>query len=106
MNEKVFIASPLRKRSLEEANCELEYAKLASRDTLINYEQNPFSPILLIPHYVKENDLFEQVMFDWIGNMDRLVVYQDRGITDQMKQMVQCAEYHRLPVEYRRIHQG
>ena len=100
---KVIIESPYR----DNIKRNTEYAKKCLRDSLDRKESPLCFHLLYTQVLNEENDLERdfgiQTSFEWHKFSDKLVVYEDYGITYGMEMAINLAKVHKIPVEFRKI---
>lgn len=103
MSERVFICSPLA------GNIPLHtaYARECLRDSLFRGEY-PFVPHLLYPQVLDDQDPSQRKLAliagaHWLAKSQKLLVYEDLGISQGMRGEIQVANDLSIPIERRRI---
>lgn len=106
----VQIASPFRAPSKKQLDQHIAYAKACLRDSIIQHKEAPFAPHLLYtqPGILRdeipsERELGMQIGNHWMTCADFLVVYEDLGISEGMRQEIERAERILVPVIFRKL---
>lgn len=104
--ERVIIESPLR----GEYALNKTYLLLAMRDSLLRGEA-PFASHLLYPEVLNDRILSDRELglragFAWAYVADKIVVYEDRGLTEGMKLGLDQHEANDKKITFRRLPKG
>lgn len=106
----VYIATPWRTAPGHDRQSRLDYVRRAVKDSLDRGE-SPVAPHLML-HGVLDDDRpsERQIGIDAglavLGAVERLVVYEDHGITEGMEAEIEAAREMGMPIEYRRLSGG
>lgn len=88
------------------------YARKCLRDALKRGESPLASHLLYTqPGVLDDGDKAERAQginagHAWLHHANAVVVYEDRGVSEGMRAAIGTAEFHRIPIEYRRINQS
>lgn len=105
----VQLESPFTAKTPQAQQLNQLYAREAMRDSLLRSEAPMASHMLYAQKFVLDDRIAaERVMgmeagFAWLRHVERVVVYQDRGISPGMEAGIARAQALGLPVEYRSI---
>ncbi len=85
----------------------VEYARRCLRDC-IDRQEAPLAAHLLFPQVLDDRDPIQRAAginagFAWLRKADRMVVYQDLGISPGMEAAIRTAELLRIPIERRSL---
>lgn len=106
----VYVATPWRTAPGHDRAARVAYVRRAVKDSLDRGE-SPVAPHLML-HGVLDDDRpsERQIGIDAglavLGAVERLVVYEDHGITDGMEAEIEAAREMGMPIEYRRLSGG
>ena len=107
MTPRVVIESPWRATNGEARALNRKYALDALKDSLSRGE-SPYASHLLLTQVLDDNNPYERVRgivagLAWAEACDLVAVYEDRGISEGMREAIEHAKKIGKPVEYRRL---
>ena len=99
----VILESPLRGN----VDKNLHYARLAAADC-VSRGESPYGSHLILTQFMDDEDPWQRATgmtlgWAWLTVADKVVVYQDLGVSDGMKQGIDEATRLGVPIEYRSI---
>lgn len=104
---RVHIETPFKAPTEGKRALNVEYARTCLLDSLARGEA-PFASHLLYPQVLSDDDPGERARgieanLEWLHVADKVVVYQDHGISEGMWLAITQANRWEIPVEYRSI---